>query len=176
MNLKGIATFVLAAWGIPIISVAVVVFSLPHATARTNDFPSIRLTPASISSVRKEQLDGSNYFELWIRDANGSSYFVRDPEPEPIEELTSQIPEGVELSLVYRTAWEGNELLEIATSGPAKTRFLSFDETMKKYTRRRLVVYLIAAIWFACGTIIFVLWLKTPTDADLVTSPAGKTF
>ena len=151
---------VLTAWGIPLLMIAVVILSTPSPHQRIDDFPAIELKPASITTVRKVGTRRTDHFELWIRHDDGRGFFRRDPEPGPIEELKSRIPEGAELRLIYRPTRAGNELLEIASSRPPHEKFLSFESVMGAYRRRRFVVYAIAAAWFIAFTGLMVFKLR----------------
>jgi len=77
--------------------------------------------------------------------------------------VKSRIPEGIDLRLIYSPTREGNVLLEIAASRPPKEKFLAFEAVMGKQLHRRLVVYVVAAIWFALGTLLIVLMLWIPS-------------
>jgi hypothetical protein len=151
---------VLTAWGIPLLIVGVAVLSTPDPHQRIGDFPAVELKPASITAVRKVGTRRTDYFELWIRDEDGRGFFHRDPEPGPIEDLKSRIPEGASLRLVYRATRAGNVLLEIAASRPPHEQFLAFDSVMGAYRRRRFVVYAVAAAWFIAFTFLMVFKLR----------------
>ena len=146
--------------GIPVLMVFVLVISTPNPHRQITDFPSVELTPASITTMRKRGRR-SDHFELWIRHEDGRGFFHRDPEPRPIEVLKSRIPDGIELRLVYDPTPDGNVLMQIAASRPGNEVFLAFDSVMSEYRRRRLVVYVVAAIWFVAGTLLFVFKLRS---------------
>src|SRR5262249_31787904 len=131
---------IIAAWGIPIVIVSIGLFAGPNPHRRIADFPSIEMTPASITTARKLGSRGSDYFELWIRHADGRSFFHRDPEPAPIQELKSRILDGIGLRLVYWPSLERSVLLEVASSRHPNAKYLAFETVMSEYLHRVLVI------------------------------------
>jgi hypothetical protein len=146
----------IVAWVAPLVCILVVRFTGPDYSQPKEGFPNTEFTPATVEAVKKAGSNGSDYFELWLHSPDGSSYFMRDPEPEPIESLRNKIPENKTLSVVYSKTIEGNVLMDITLSGDPAGTILSFADRAAEYARRVRIVYIVSGIWFSVGTLLLV--------------------
>lgn len=153
----------IVAWVVPLGMVLLPWILGPDLSKPKSEFPSTSFIPVEVKAIGKNGSKGSDHFELWLTSPDHNTYFLRDPEPEPIAKLRDLVPEGKELNIVYWNTVEGNVLMEIAeASSPAHT-LLSFDERVAEYASRHRMVYLTSGIWFIVGTAIFVFLWKTRT-------------
>lgn len=155
MSLKDNLKILMIAWGIPMLIVITGVLATPSPHLSREAFPLAEFTPAGVEIVTKKDRKGRDSFELWLKNPSGEAYFIRNPEPEPIHDLSKKVPRETPLKVRYDPRMEGNVLMEIAAVSSADS-ILSFDEVMKEYASRRRLVCIIAGIWFVIGSLAWI--------------------
>jgi hypothetical protein len=171
---SGLLKVAVLAWGVPVLIVAVSWWAAPDPNRAKDSFPHLTFVPSEISVIRKKERKNEDYFELWLTHPNGTAYFFRDPEPEPVQDLADIIPRNQPLRVVYETGREGNILMEIASADAAAKPYLAFEEVMAEYASRRRLVVTVAAIWFVVGnTFLFLLWRIAKARPHLNDNPVN---
>lgn len=155
MKLGHLLKIIILGWACPLVLVVVIHLFTPDPHQPKQSFPSATFVPSRIQVAEKTESQGADYFELWLHNPNGESYFHRDPNPGPIADLKQKIPMGAPLTTIYSPAREGNVLLEIKAVGAEGEPALSFDKKMGEYAFKRQVVHILAGVWFTLGTLYF---------------------
>jgi immunity protein 27 of polymorphic toxin system len=176
MKAKRIIKGVIFAWGIPLVIIITPWLSFPDLNRPKDSFPSQVFTPSRVMTKEKQDLRGSDHFELWLHHPEGPRFFHRNPEPEPIIELYRRIPQDAPLKVVYRPTVEGNVLMEISIADAEAKPILSITEAMAEYSSRRRLIYVVAGIIAPRASSNGCDWLGDRRDGRLweCTYPQGE--
>jgi hypothetical protein len=165
---KNVLKAILAAWALPLAIIVTVLLLSPDPNRPIDSFQSAVFQPSEISTKRKLGSKRSDHFELWLHAPSGDSFFFRNPNEQPIADLSQRIPRDTPLKVVYSPTRDGNELMQISLPGATEKPILAFEDVMAEYSSRRRLVYIIAAIWFiGFNLLAYFLW-KTRTTAPTI--------
>lgn len=160
--MKAVLGLVVFGWVVPA-AILITVYLFTFDPRRPiSDFDQSNFVPESVRVVSGEsssRTGSTDHFELWIDSPKGVSYFLRDPEPEPIREFSSAIPDGKEIRITHAPTRDGNRILDITivATGDSPVPFARMMQT--EQTKRR-VVGITACIFFVIGNaMLIVLWL-----------------
>ena len=149
------------AWIVPIVIVAVTLWITPDPNRPKEEFAAVNFEPTEIKIFSGRARKGADFFELRLVHPEGSIYFFRDPNPEPVQRVADIIPQGEALRVVYLPGAEGNAILEIAPEANSGKPYIAFGDVMAQYAERRRVVAVVAGLWFILGNAVLVLlWRK----------------
>lgn len=152
--MKYVLKSALFAWGIPLAMLAVIHFFGLDSNRSLESFNTSRFKPVKkeiISGSSRGRRASSDHFELWLEAPDHSRYFIRDPEPEPIEQYFRDIPDD-ELMVSYQTGHEGDRIVNVMVAATGDTP-ISFDDLMKEEKARKRLVWFFAFIFSAMGNI-----------------------
>ena len=145
---------VLIGWLLPI-AMAVMSFVIVMDPDQTIDaFQKDTFIPAvvevlddtAISRKGKE----TDHFELWIVGPNEAEYFLRDPNPEPIQAFYDAIPKNEVLEIHFWKTVDGNKIVNLAVPSSGEL-IVSLDQVLAAERKKRTVILLAAVGMFLLG-------------------------
>lgn len=165
MHIPSLIKYAVLAWGVPILIVVVVRVFTPDPSLTRTEFSQLAFKPVRVWVTEKKGRKNSDYFELRMQNPNGEEFFYRDPEREPILDLYGRLPKDVDIKILFSPGAEGNVLMEVAAINPLSAPVLAFESVMDKYSSRRRVVYIVAAVWCCIANFLaYALWKVNFTD------------
>jgi hypothetical protein len=162
--------FLVGVWGLPIVLVVVAFVAMPDPSQPKSAHPSATFTPGEIAIHEGRGRKKSDHWELLIHQPDGSIYYIRNPESEPIQQLHDRIPKDVPLQITYTLEADRNLLLAIERADGTGEPILSYESVMAEYAERRTLIFSVATIWLVLGNLLaWGLYRKKPEphpDAD----------
>ncbi len=155
--MKQILKAAILAWGLPLGMLSVFFIAGVDPSRSTDSFSRSTFKPVKKEIIKGEssgRFGSSDHFELWLEAPDHSRYFIRDPEPEPIDRYYSSIPDE-ELTVIYDTYLEGDRILSVTVTASGATP-IAFAKTMAGEKSKIRLVLLFALIFSVIGHVF--LW------------------
>lgn len=126
----------------------------PSPSAPMTDFDHATEVITKVEVIRHDQ-GNSDYFDLVVSTQSDRLYYLRRPEPANVRRYAAALPVGHEVSVRYRSDFDGKRIYDIREGDQV---YIPFAELIKEVAEKRALVLQVGVAPLLVLGVIGMVW------------------